>query len=236
MVFSVPALFVCAALLRWDTEPVPGRPRLATVFAYGFLLSVPGLIVLSILDSIVGKPLTGFPAYLGELFRNHLGPAALGLGAYILWQGKTRVPSSDAGVFLNAFAFLSGFYFMLGIADFVALYRQWESGESLPNSHAETLVDHGILAARFRNVPLETEAGRRARGLRCALLRHERACELALRRQLPLALARFGLSCLLRVPCRFRPQVPSGAWPVGDYSRARSPRQSKVLSDSASTA
>jgi len=151
MIFSVPLFFLFVVLLPWqEAEPSRGL-RLASVFAYGFLCSLPGYIILLIVGAIVGQPLTGFASCVAGFFREHYAPLALGIGAFLLVQKKLDFPTTEAGIFLTTLTFLCGFYAILGIARFIALYPQCGSDDFflLPLLRLTAVFAASLAASRF---------------------------------------------------------------------------------------
>jgi hypothetical protein len=119
---AAPLLFLFVSILPWDADLVPRRLSLVSLFFQGVLVFFPAYVVLLILRRIVGFSYTGFALYICLLVRDHLAPLLLGASGFILIQRRLTYPATHEGIFLTAFTFLSGFYALFGIADFLALY------------------------------------------------------------------------------------------------------------------
>jgi hypothetical protein len=124
---GMPLFFAFLVLLPWNPERVPGRMLLAFQFLRGVLLFFPAWIVLLLLRRIAGFSYSGFPLFLSLLVHDHLAPVLLAVGGFVLVARRLQYPPSDEGVFLVVASFLSGFCWMLGIADFIADYGRWDA-------------------------------------------------------------------------------------------------------------
>ena len=119
--------FAFLALLPWRTDRVPDKLFLAVQFLRGVLFFFPAWIVLLLLRRIVGFSHSGFPLFLSLLLHDHAAPVLLAVGAFVLAVRRLQYTPTDEGVFLTTAAFLSGFYWMLSIADFIAEYGRWSA-------------------------------------------------------------------------------------------------------------
>ncbi len=124
---AAPLFFAFLVLLPWRTDRAPERLFLGVQFLRGVLFFFPAWIVLLLLRRIAGFSWSGFPLFLSLLVHHHLAPVLLAVGAFVLAVRKLTYPSTDEGVFLTVLAILSGFAWMLGVADFVANYGRWDA-------------------------------------------------------------------------------------------------------------
>lgn len=124
---AAPALFAFAVLLPWRPERSPEKLFLGIQFLRGILLFFPAWLVLLILRRVAGFSWNGFPLYLSLLVHDHLGPALLGVGAFVLAVRRLDYPATDEGVFLTTLAILGGFTWMLCVKDFIADYGRWDA-------------------------------------------------------------------------------------------------------------
>jgi hypothetical protein len=127
LLFGVPIFCLFAALLNWDRDLVPAGIAMLSAFLWGILCFFPGYIVVLILNRIAGSPLYGFPLYLSLLFREALAPFLLGVGGFMLTQKKLVFPATREGIFLSSLCFLSGFFTLFGVTDFLTLYGNWDA-------------------------------------------------------------------------------------------------------------
>jgi hypothetical protein len=125
LLLGIPLVCVFVSMLTWDSESVPRRLSLVSLFFTGVLLFLPAYIVMLILRRIVGFAFTGFALYACLMARDHLAPALLAVGAFLLVQRRFALQGSREGIFLTVFVFLSGFFTLFGPADFLALYGHW---------------------------------------------------------------------------------------------------------------
>lgn len=124
---AMPLFAAFLVLLPWNEERTPRRLFLGLQFLRGALLYFPAWLVLLLLRRIAGFAYSGFPLFLSLLVHTHLVPALLALCAFFLVVRRQKYPPTDEGVFLTVAAFLSGFFWMLGMADFVAEYGRWDA-------------------------------------------------------------------------------------------------------------
>jgi hypothetical protein len=124
---AAPLLFAFAVLLPWRPERSPQKLFLGIQFLRGVLLFFPAWLVLLILRRAAGFSWNGFPLYLSLLVHDHLGPALLGVGAFVLAVRRLEYPATDEGVFLTTLAILGGFTWMLCVKDFISDYGRWDA-------------------------------------------------------------------------------------------------------------
>jgi hypothetical protein len=122
LLLSFPLMFIFVTLLPWDVEAAPRPFFLVSTFLKGMLCFFPAYIALIIVRGIIGVSFTGFLLYLSLLLREHLTPILLAVGAFLLLQRKLSFPHTREGIFLTIFSFLMGFFSLLAIADFIALF------------------------------------------------------------------------------------------------------------------
>jgi hypothetical protein len=127
LIFSAPLFFLFIVLLPWDADVDARKLSLLSVFLKGLFCFFPAYVICVIVDAVVGSPLTGFALYLSMLIKNHLAPLLLGVGSFILVQRKLEFPSTQEGIFLTIFSFISGYYALFGAVDFLALFGQWDA-------------------------------------------------------------------------------------------------------------
>lgn len=125
LLVSMPLLALFLAFLPWNRDRVPRTLFQGLQFMRGALMFFPAWVVLVLLRRVAGFSYSGFPLFLSLLVHAHLAPVLLGLGAFILVSRRRDYPATDEGVFLTAASFLAGFFWMQGIADFVAEFGRW---------------------------------------------------------------------------------------------------------------
>jgi hypothetical protein len=124
---AAPLFFAFFVLLPWKADRAPQRLFLGVQFLRGVLFFFPAWLILLLLRRIAGFSWSGFPLFLSILVHHHLAPALLAVGAFVLAVRKLDYTPTDEGVFLTALAILSGFTWMLCVADFVADYGRWDA-------------------------------------------------------------------------------------------------------------
>jgi hypothetical protein len=148
---AMPLFFAFAVLLPWDGQKTPRRLLLVFQFLRGILLFFPAWLILLLLRRIAGFSYSGFPLFLSLLSRDHLPPILLAVGGFLLVMRAVEYHSSDEGVFLTTVSFLSGFFAMMSIADFIAGYGRWDAHELflLPLSRVAAVLFLATVARRF---------------------------------------------------------------------------------------
>jgi hypothetical protein len=148
---AMPLLFAFAILLPWDEGKAPQKLFLVFQFLRGVLLFFPAWLVLFVLRRIAGFAYSGFPLFLSLLVRDHLLPILLAAGGFLLVVRAIEYPSSDEGVFLTAVSYLSGFFAMMSVADFVSGYGRWDAHALflLPLSRVAVVLFLAAAARRF---------------------------------------------------------------------------------------
>ena len=148
---AMPLLFAFALLLPWDEGKAPQKLFLVFQFLRGVLLFFPAWLILLVLRSIAGFAYSGFPLFLSLLARDHLPPILLAAGGFLLVVRSIEYPSSDEGVFLTAVSYLSGFFAMMSVADFVSGYGRWDAHALflLPVSRVAVVLFLAAVARRF---------------------------------------------------------------------------------------
>jgi len=148
---AMPLLFTFALLLPWDEDKAPQKLFLVFQFLRGVLLFFPAWLILLGLRRIAGFAYNGFPLFLSLLSRDHLPPILLAAGGFLLVVRTVRYPSSDEGVFLTTVSFLSGFFAMMSVADFVSGYGRWDAHALflLPLSRVAVVLFLAAVARRF---------------------------------------------------------------------------------------
>jgi hypothetical protein len=148
---AMPLLFAFALLLPWDEGKAPQKLFLMFQFLRGILLFFPAWLILLGLRRIAGFAYNGFPLFLSLLSRDHLPPILLAAGGFLLVVRTVRYPSSDEGVFLTTVSFLSGFFAMMSVADFVSGYGRWDAHALflLPLSRVAVVLFLAAIARRF---------------------------------------------------------------------------------------
>src|SRR5512142_3545657 len=128
LLFSVALLFLLVAFLPWESVQYVRKLHLLSVFFTGLLCFVPAYLVCLIVGALVRSPLTGFPLYLASLIKDTLAPLLLGLGCFILVQRRLEFPTSQEGIFLTVFSFLSGYFSLFGVTDWLSHFGQLDPG------------------------------------------------------------------------------------------------------------
>ncbi len=151
LLLAVPLLGLVVVLLPWPADRVPRRPWLAMVSLRGVLFAAPAWIILAILRSIAGEPLTGVGLWVAGFFLDHLGPVVLGIGAFILAQRRLAFEGSDEGTFLVTLAFLAGFFGVLDVADFLRGWQAWDAHSLflLPLVRMAVVLGASLASPRF---------------------------------------------------------------------------------------
>jgi len=148
---AMPLFFAFAVLLPWDGQKTPRRLLLVFQFLRGILLFFPAWLILLLLRRIAGFSYSGFPLFLSLLSRDHLPPILLAVGDLLLVMRAAEDPSSDEGAFLTTVSFLSGFFAMMSVADFIAGYGRWDAHALflLPLSRVAAVLFLATIARRF---------------------------------------------------------------------------------------
>ncbi len=148
---AMPLFFAFIVLLPWDGQKAPRRLFLVFQFLRGVLVFFPAWPILLLLRRITGFAYSGFPLFLSLLVRDHLPPILLAVGGFLLVMRAVRYPSSDEGVFLITVSFLSGFFAMMSVADFIAGYGRWDAHALflLPLLRVAAVLFLAALAGRF---------------------------------------------------------------------------------------
>ncbi len=128
LVLSVVLLFLLVAFLPWEAAQYVRKLHLFSVFFKGLLCFIPAYLVCLIVSSVVGSPIHGFSLYLSLLVKENLAPLLLGLGLFVLVQRRLEFPTSQDGIFLTVFSFLSGYYSLFGVTDWISGFGQWDPG------------------------------------------------------------------------------------------------------------
>jgi hypothetical protein len=151
LIVGLPLVFIFILALRWTSERTPNAKNLISICLKGLLCFLPGYLVLAIVRGIAGESLTGFTLYLTLLFRDHLTPFVIASGAFALFQSKIEYPTSDEGIVLAVFSFLSGFFALFGLMDFFARYGDWSASDLflLPALRISALLILSSVSPRF---------------------------------------------------------------------------------------
>ncbi|MGA2973932.1 MAG: hypothetical protein ABSF77_01320 [Spirochaetia bacterium] len=126
LIASLPLLFSLVVLLPWDRGQAPRPLALVSTFLKGVLLFFPGYLAILIVRRIFGFSYNGFLLYLSLLLRDHLAPLLAALGGFLLLQRTLSFSGTDEGIFLTAFACLSGFLSMVNITDSLRAWGSWD--------------------------------------------------------------------------------------------------------------
>jgi hypothetical protein len=129
LIFSSPLLFMLVALLPWEAGHYVRKLHLFSVFFKGLICFIPAYIICLIVNAVVGSPLTGFALYVSIFVKDDLTPLLLGIGFFILVQRRLGFPANPEGIFLVVFSFLSGYYALYGVIDWLSRFGQWEAGD-----------------------------------------------------------------------------------------------------------
>lgn len=148
---AMPLLFAFAVWLPWDELKAPRRLFLVFHFLRGALLFFPAWLILLLARRIAGFASSGFALFLSLLAHDHLPPILLAVCGFLLVMRAVPYPSSDEGVFLTAVSFLSGFFAMMGVADFLAGYGRWDAHALflLPLSRVAAVLFLAAIARRY---------------------------------------------------------------------------------------
>ncbi len=151
LLFGVPIFGLFVALLHWDNDLAPRRMAMFSAFLWGLLCFFPGYIGVLVVRRIAGSPLWGFSLYLSLLFRDAIAPFLLGVGGFMLAQKKLVFPATREGIFLASFCFLTGFFSLFGMADFLNLYGNWDALDLflVPLLRMAAIVLGSLAALRF---------------------------------------------------------------------------------------
>jgi hypothetical protein len=148
---AMPLFFAFTVLLPWDGQKTPRRLFIVFQFLRGVVLFFPAWLILLVLRRIAGFAYSGFPLFLSLLARDHLPPILLAVGGFLLVMRAVQYPSSDEGVFLATVSFMSGFFAMMSVADFIAGYGRWDAHALflLPLSRVAGVLFLSAIARRY---------------------------------------------------------------------------------------
>jgi len=151
LVASLPLLFCLVVLLPWSARQTPRTLMLVSTFLKGVLLFFPGYLALLIARRIFGFSYDGFLLFLSLLQRDHLFPLLAAVGGFLLVQKSLPFPGTDEGIFLTAFACVSGFLSMMNMADWLRTWGNWDAYLLflLPGLRAAAALIVALAAQRF---------------------------------------------------------------------------------------
>ena len=151
LIAAIPLLFALVIFLSWNQGRTPRPPTLMGSFLRGALVFLPAYLVILLVRGIFGFSYEGLLLYLSLLQRDHLVPVLAALGGFLLLQRKLGISGHDETIFLVVFAYLSGFFGMLNLADAFSAAGGWDAYALflLPSLRLATVLLVSLLAQRF---------------------------------------------------------------------------------------